>query len=225
MTLLQATESILRRLRAQESLTQDELLMVVGSSSYEDRVLLAKRTDCPPQAMMMLAVDDSQSVTCTLAENPACLPELISTFACGENWILRQRVAGNPSTSPDLLTVLASDEDKGVKTKVVGNPACPLPILLHSCNQGDASLRVTAKQTIQGTLPELWARRVADGISLSEPVSGCNLDLTLGDELLKHNLTKAYQIIQGLELDAKIRPQLAADVPMPISPPRARMRL
>ncbi|MNT76803.1 hypothetical protein D3C72_2158520 [compost metagenome] len=61
---------------------------------------------------------------------------------------------------------------------------------------------------------------------LNLPVEGGSRESTLGDDLLKHGLVQAYQLIQGLELEANIKPLLtAADVPMPISPPRARTRL
>ncbi|HGK7311154.1 TPA: hypothetical protein ACJ51G_001133 [Aeromonas hydrophila subsp. hydrophila] len=247
----QDEDVIFNRFKSGPDFTPEELIVLTGHGKQSVRVQVAKHLQCPPQAMKILANDESVAVRVLVAAHEACPSELLTEFARNKDWALRAAVAGNKSASPELLLELNEDNaisvvhdvalnpacpvavmwdhyhggNYHVLSYVVENPSCPLPLLLLSCEADDPELQMTAIQAAQVAPPDAWTKGFAEGMRLNLPVEGGSRESTLGDDLLKHGLVQAYQLIQGLELDAKIRPQLAADVPMPTSPSRARMRL
>ena len=242
---------IFNRFKSGPDFTPEELTVLTGHSNQSVRVQVAKHVQCPPQALKILANDEAVAVRVLVAAHEACPAELLTEFARNTDWALRAAVAGNESASPELLLELNEDGaisvvldlalnpacpvavmwdhyhggNYHVLSYVVENPSCPLPLLLLSCEADDPELQMAAIQAAQAVLPDAWTKGFAEGMRLNLPVEGGSRESTLGDDLLKLGLVQAYQLIHGLELDAKIRPQLAADVPMPISPSRARMRL
>lgn len=242
---------IFNRFKSGPDFTPEELTVLTGHGNQSVRVQVAKHVQCPPQALKILANDEAVAVRVLVAAHEASPSELLTGFARNESWALRAAVAGNESAAPELLLELCEDNENAVVAAVAANPACPisimwhfyhsghyhgltyaienpscpLPLLLLACEADDPELQMTAIQAAQVAPPDAWTKGFAEGMRLNLPVEGGSRESTLGDDLLKHGLVQAYQLIQGLELDAKIRPQLAADVPMPTSPSRARMRL
>lgn len=242
---------IFNRFKSGPDFTPEELTVLTGHSNQSVRVQVAKHVQCPPQALKILANDEAVAVRVLVAAHEASPSELLTGFARNESWALRAAVAGNESAAPELLLELCEDNENAVVAAVAANPACPisimwhfyhsghyhgltyalenpscpLPLVLLSCEADDPELQMTAIQVAQAAPPDAWTKGFAEGMRLNLPVEGGSRESTLGDDLLKHGLVQAYQLIQGLELEANIKPLLTADVTLTTSPVQARMRL
>ncbi|WP_330544651.1 hypothetical protein V0242_25245 (plasmid) [Aeromonas hydrophila] len=251
----QKTDEIINRLGNGQPVTPDELHLLARHDNQDVRDSVARHPQCPPETLQLLANDPAWSVVMSVAGNTACPHDLLADLARHNEWAVRLQVAGNDTTQPELLLTLAGNaEEEGeidVLCKIMGHPACPeilfwdafhsgdaevmkyavdnpicpLAVTLQACDDNDTDLQWAAKKAIADTKREIWATRVAAGIRLGLPVRECRSKSTLGDDLLKHGFVQAYQIIQGLELEASIKPLLTADTALATSLVPTRMRM
>lgn len=234
------TDAILKRFRDLAEFAPSELETLAEHPAIDIRVQVASHHNCPDHIASKLADDPAWQVLQALAGNPVSSLEVLQKLAEHDEWCVRLEVAGNSSSPTELLSQLADDSDEGVQAKVADNPncpedvfwdfvvagdmdiqkccyenpACPLPVLLHGCKDYDADLRDIAKQAIQNTSHDVWARHVAEGLSLDKPLPGHDSARPLGNELLVYGLTQAYQAIQGIELQVTLDKTLVGNISM-----------
>lgn len=240
MELQMVTDAILKRFRDLVEFAPAELETLAEHPDIDIRVKVASHPNCPAHIANGLTDDPAWQVLQALAGNPNSPLEVLQKLAEHDEWCVRLEVAGNSNAPAELLAQLADDSDDGVQAKVADNPncpedvfwdfaiagdmdiqrccfenpACPLPVLLHGCKDYDADLRDIAMRAIQNTSHDVWARRVAEGLSLDKPLPGHDSARTLGNELLVYGLTQAYQAIQGIELQTTLDKTLVGDIAM-----------
>ena len=87
------------------------------------RATVARRKDCPPALLTLLAADPTSQED--VAANPSTPADVLLGLAASRSARVRFQVASNPSTPPAALASLTSDAETSVVWRVAGSPLTP----------------------------------------------------------------------------------------------------
>ena len=164
-----------------------EALGEVRRATLKAILYAARRSDAPPEALAVLAKDDSGAVRTAVAENPSTPQTVLADLVFDSEPSVLSGLAANPSTPEETLLDLVSgsdnDDDTHLLWEVAGNRAATdaviARVLDHEYADDELCMRVlhrddfseSSARFIAALSPHLYEKSVAFAKSLLAPAA------------------------------------------------------
>lgn len=110
---------------------------------------VASNPNAPPEALVLLAKNQSHYVVRAVARNPRTPKSVLVELSGTDDWVILSAIARNPSTPTEILERLSRDPRNQIRMSVAFNPSTPTDVLQKLATDADDNISVPAKDNLK----------------------------------------------------------------------------